>query len=285
MKLKLALLSFGSVVGAAFAQTPSVHENAPATAAAPAGDSDAEIVKKLSNPVSKLISLPFQNNFDFGAGPSGDGFQYKLNVQPVYPADLTEDLHLITRVILPFIHQEDVIANGSSQSGLSDTNVTLYFAPATEPGALTWGVGPVFLLPTATDDLLGTEKWSAGPALVVLKQTDAGITAGALLTQAWSFAGADDRADVNQSILQPFFSYATPGHTTYTINSESVYDWTAEHWTVPFNLEVSQLVRVGKMPVSFQLGYRYYAEKPDNGPDWGLRFSVTLVLPAPGGGR
>lgn len=278
----LAALSALGLGAPAVAQTQPAAEPVSAAPAAHAGDSDAEIVKKLNNPVAKIISVPVQNNFDFGAGPSGDGFQYKVNLQPVYPSDLTEDLHLITRVILPYVYQEDVVADGTSQSGLGDTNVSLYFAPATQPGDLIWGVGPVFLLPTATDDLLGSEKWSAGPALIALKQSPGGITLGTLASQAWSFAGDEDHADVNTTILQPFFAYALPSHTTLGLNSESIYDWTAEQWTVPINVMVSQLVRLGNMPVSFQIGYRYYAEKPDNGPDWGLRFAVTFVLPEPG---
>ena len=99
----------------------------------------AELAKKLSNPVASLISVPIQNNFNFGAGPTGDGFQYKVNVQPVIPISLNEDWNLISRTILPYVYQEDVIGT-SSQSGLSDTVQSLFFSPkAPTSGGWIWG--------------------------------------------------------------------------------------------------------------------------------------------------
>ncbi len=238
----------------------------------------AELAKQLQNPIASLISLPIQNNFDFGAGPDGDGFQYKVNVQPVIPFALSEDWNLITRTILPIVYQENIVGT-SSQDGLADTLESLFLSP-TKPtkGGWVWGAGPAFLLPTATDDLLGAEKWGAGPTAVVLKQQK-GWTYGALANHIWSFAGESGRADVNATFLQPFLSYTTKTFTSFTVNTESTYDWEGEQWTVPVNVMVQQLVKIGKQPVAFQLGYRYYADKPDNGPDWGLRFAVTFLFP------
>lgn len=222
----------------------------------------AELAKKLANPLASLISVPIQNNFDWGAGPTGDGFQYKAVIEPVIPIKLSEDWNLISRTIFPFIYQEKVV-NISSQGGLSDTLQSLFFSPQKPgPGGLVWGAGPALQFPTATDDLLGTEKWSAGPTAVVLKQTG-GWTAGVLAYHVWSYAGESGRQDVNSTFLQPFLSYTTKKHTTFSLNTESTYDWANSQWTVPLNLAVAQLVRIGKQPVQFQLGVRYYAEKPD----------------------
>jgi len=63
------------------------------------------------------------------------------------------------------------------------------------------------------------------------------------------------------------------------LNTENTYNWGSEQWTVPLNLSVSQLLKIGGMPMSFQAGYKYYLEKPDSGPDWGLRFQVTFLFP------
>ncbi|MGH8545074.1 MAG: transporter [Gammaproteobacteria bacterium] len=242
-----------------------------------AGDM-AEIAKKLNNPVASLISVPFQNNFDFGGGPEDDGFQYKLNVQPVIPFALSEDWNVITRTIVPVLYQDDRIGN-SSQSGLGDTALSMFFSPRKPgPGGLIWGIGPEFFIPTATDDLLGAEKWGIGPTALVLRQ-EHGWTYGALVNHVWSFAGEGSRQDISSTFLQPFLAYQTKTHTTFGINTESTYDWENEQWTVPINPSVTQLVKIGKLPVSFQLGGRYYAEKPDGGPDWGLRFTATLVFP------
>jgi hypothetical protein len=134
------------------------------------------------------------------------------------------------------------------------------------------------MLPTATDDLLGTEKWGVGPTAVLLKQQN-GWTYGALANHLWSFAGAGDRAEVNATFIQPFFSYTTKTFTTLGLNTEATYDWDQSQWTLPLNASVSQLLKLCQQPVSFALGVKYYAEKPSGGPDWGIRFSITFLFP------
>lgn len=165
------------------------------------------------------------------------------------------------------------------QDGLSDTTQSFFLSPtAGGPFGSILGIGPVFNYPTATDDLLGSEKWSAGPTLLVLRQ-ESGWTYGVLANHLWSFAGDDDRRSVNATFVQPFLSYTTKAHTTFGVNTESTYDWNESQWTVPINGFVTQLVRIGKLPVSFTLGGRYYTEGPSGAAEWGLRFVVTLVFP------
>jgi hypothetical protein len=256
-----------------FAQT-----NETATGESSANEQLADLAKKLNNPVASLVSVPFQNNFDFGAGPGGNGFQYKLNFQPVAPFSLNDDWNLISRTILPYIHQTDIIGN-TTQSGLGDTTESLFLSPKNPgPGGLIWGIGPDFYLPTATESLLGAEKWGAGPTAVALVQ-DHGWTSGILANHIWSFAGNENRQAINSTYLQPFLSYTTKMHTSFTVNSESTYDWENDQWTVPLNFMVQQVLRLGKQPIAFQVGVRYYADKPANGPDWGLRFTITLLFP------
>jgi hypothetical protein len=241
-------------------------------------DQSVNMAKTLANPIGNLISVPFQNNFDFDGGPTGDGYQYKLNLQPIYPMSLNEDWNLISRTILPLVYQDDILGT-SSQSGLADTVQSFFLSPVRPTdGGWIWGAGPAFLLPTATDELLGAEKWGAGPTAVALKQQN-GWTYGVLANHLWSFAGDNDRADVSATFLQPFLSYTTPRATTFTLNSESTYDWENEQWTAPLNLIVQQVVKIGRQPIAFAVGARYYLDKPAEGPDWGLRFAVILLFP------
>jgi hypothetical protein len=235
-----------------------------------------ELAKKLSNPVSSLVSVPFQNNFDFGF--ANDGYQYKLNIQPVIPISLSKDWNLIARVIVPFIHQENVIGR-SSQTGLSDTVASFFLSPAqpTKSG-ITWGLGPVMLVPTATEDLLGTEKWGAGPTAVILQQKGQ-LTYGALVNHIWSFAGESSRSEVNSTFLQPFFSVGLGQGRTITLNSESTYDWHNEQWTIPFNLVYSKVFKIGRQMLQWQIGGRVYAASPSGGPDWGIRAGLVLLFP------
>ena len=145
-------------------------------------------------------------------------------------------------------------------------------------GGSIWGLGPVFLYPSATDEVLGAEKWGLGPTAVVLKQQH-GWTYGLLANHIWSVAGNSDRDAVNATFLQPFLTYTTKTFTTFGMNTESTYDWEHEQWTVPLNWFAQQLLKLGKQPIAFQLGVRYYPEQPEGGPNWGLRFVTTLLFP------
>jgi hypothetical protein len=157
---------------------------------------------------------------------------------------------------------------------------SLFFSPkAPTSDGWIWGAGPVFLLPTGTDDLLTTDQWGAGPTAVVLKQEN-GWTYGALGNHIWSFAGDNDRSDVNATFMQPFLSYTTPTAWTYTLNTESTYDWEGEEWSVPVNALVTKVTRVGGQLVSVGGGLRYWVDSPDNGPEGlGVRLVVTLLFP------
>lgn len=242
--------------------------------------SHEELAKKLSNPVASLISVPFQYNYDRGIGPKDDGHRHTLNLQPVIPFSISQDWNLISRTVLPLMDQHDIAPGVDDESGLGDTVQSLFFSPkAPTASGLIWGVGPVFLLPTATDDTLGAEKWGAGPTGVVLKQTGP-WTVGALANHIWSFAGDDDREDVSATFIQPFLSYTTKDAWTYTLQAESTYDWKSEQWNVPIGAFVAKVTKIGDQIVQFQAGPRYYAEHTDNGPKgWAFRFNVILLFP------
>ncbi len=224
--------------------------------------------------------MPFQFNYDENIGPDEDGKVYKLNIQPVIPFSLNADWNLISRTILPVVWQKDIAPGVSDESGLSDTVQSLFFSPkAPTKNGLIWGVGPVFLIPTATDEVLGSRKWGAGPTAVALTQKGP-WTIGFLGNHIWSFTGDEDRADISSTFLQPFAACVTKTKTTFSFNTESTYDWENEQWTVPVNVLVAQLLRVGPQIISVQAGVRYWAESPDNGPEgWGARFQLTFLLP------
>jgi hypothetical protein len=248
--------------------------------AAGADETAEALAKKLANPVAALISVPLQFNYDTDIGPAEDGDRYYLNVQPVVPMPLDDDWNLISRTVLPLVSQDDIAPGAGSQSGLGDTVQSLFFSPKGPTAAgWIWGVGPVLLLPTASDELLGQEQWGAGPTAVVLKQQGP-WTYGALVNHIESFAGKDARADVSATFLQPFLNFTTPTGRSYVLNTESTYDWEGEEWSVPVNALVTQLLKIGDQRVQIGAGLRYWLDSPTSGPEGiGVRVVVTFLFP------
>ncbi len=294
--LLAAALAAGLAASSARAQYTPADHNALTLAPADATDTtggaatespaqqEADLAKKLQNPVAALVSVPLQNNWDFGIGPA-DAMKYTCNIQPVIPISITENYNLIIRTILPVIYQEPTDNNPSApqtyrepHAGLGDTTQSFFFSPKAPVGGWIVGAGPVGYYPTATDDALGGGKWGAGPTIVALQQRN-GFTYGVLANQIWSFAGQQDRQNINSMFVQPFCSYTTKTYTTFGINTESTRNWQTDQWSVPINITAQQLLKIAGQPVAFQLGFRQYVDGPVGGPQWGLRFAVTFLFP------
>ena len=249
---------------------------------APDGGGDqsaAAVAKQLANPVAALISVPLQSNYDMGYGPNHGGERYTMNLQPVVPIALGKDWLMISRTILPFIYQQNLYGSPGGRFGIGDITQSLFFSPTTpQPGGIIWGAGPVFLIPTGSAGVFSSEQPGAGPTVVLLKQ-DHGLTYGVLANHIWGFAGNDARADVDSTFIQPFISYTTKTAFTAGLNMESTYDWNADQWTIPINLQFSQVVKIGGQLMSIGIGGRSYVERPAGGPDWGARFTLTFLFP------
>jgi hypothetical protein len=241
-------------------------------------DNAAELAKKLANPVASLISVPAQYNYDEDFGARDDGSKSVLNIQPVVPFSLNHKWNLITRTIVPLVDAHDV-PSGSSESGLGDIVQSFFFSPKEPLGGWIVAVGPVILYPSATEATLGGEKWGAGPTALALKQQGP-WTYGMLVNHIEWFAGTSARADISATFAQPFVAYITKTKTTLGLNTESTYDWNDQQWSVPINASVSQLLKAGSQILQVQLGVRYWAESPTNGPEGiGVRAAVTLLFP------
>ena len=260
------------MIGAAllFFTVPATAEDHPAT----------DLARKLANPIANLISVPLQYNYNQNYGTDDEGSQSYLNIQPVIPFSMSENWNVITRTIVPLINQDDIPSSGMGESGLGDIVASQFFSPkAPSADGWVWGVGPVWSLPTATEDSLGSGKLGLGPTAVALKQQGP-WTYGALANHIWSVAGPDDRADVNSTFLQPFVAYVTGTHTTFSLNTESTYNWESEEWSVPINFFVAQMLKIGELPIQIGAGVRYWADSSEGGPeDWGARLQFTFLFP------
>jgi hypothetical protein len=216
-----------------------------------------------------MISLPLQNNTSFGIGPH-DRTQNVLNIQPVWPIGVSEGLNLITRTIVPVIYQP--IGESDSKSGLGDINFTAFFSPS-DPGKLIWGIGPALVFPTASDDVLGAKKWSAGPSLIMLTMPGKWVI-GVLANNVWSFAGDSERADVNIMLIQYFVNYNFSGGWYVSSAPIITANWKAEEgqeWLVPLGGGAGKIFRVGSQAMNAQFQAFSNVVKPDNGPDWAMR--------------
>jgi hypothetical protein len=241
-------------------------------------ESDADLAKKLSNPIASLISVPFQNNTDWGIGKF-KGTRNTLNFQPVVPISVSAKLNMITRMVLPIISQQNISASGTKETGLSDATISALFSPAVAKNGVTWGVGPILLVPTATNTFLGTEKLGIGPTAIILKQQK-GWTYGALVNQIWSVAGNKTRDNVSQMFVQPFFVYNWVSGAGVGGNFEVTQNWIGKTTSVFFNPTISGITKLGNQRVQLAVGPRFPISIPaDNKPDFGIRAVVSFVFP------
>ena len=244
----------------------------------PAADDAAAIAKKLANPIGALISVPFQNNTDVGIG-NNYGSRNTLNFQPIVPFSLSANYSLITRYIVPVIAQYHITGEGTQEAGLSDALVSGWISNAVVENGFVWGVGAAFLIPTATDDFLGTKKFGVGPTVIVLQQKS-GWTYGVLMNQVWSVAGDADRTDVNQMYLQPFLTYNWKSGAGLTVNSELTQSWEANTTNAFINIMAGGLTKFGDQLVQLQIGPRIHVAAPEGSKsDFGVRAAVIFVFP------
>ncbi len=235
-----------------------------------------ELAKKLSNPISSLISVPLQNNADWGIGDL-NGSKNVLNIQPVIPISIGAKWNLITRWIFPLITQHDITGPGTDQTGFADATISGFFSP--KESKITWGIGPAFLVPTATDDAFATKKFGIGPTAVVLIQNK-GWTYGALVNQLFAVSGDEDRPDVNQLFFQPFLAHNWKSGAGITLNAEMTQNWETDTFVGFFNPVVSGVTKIGKQTISIAVGPRIpFAGPEESRPAMGIRSVLTLVFP------
>jgi hypothetical protein len=241
---------------------------------ASAQDADA-LAKQTQNPIASLVSVPLQGNWDFGLGDR-DATGTLLNFQPVMPFPINQSTNVILRVIVPLASQP--APDGTRFNGVGDVLTTVFFSPS-KASRIIWGVGPVMLMPAATNNALGTEKFALGPSVVVLTQPGK-WTLGGLYNQLWSASGANDRADVNQMYLQPFANYNLGRGLAVGVSMEASANWNAdETWTAPLLFSISKITLLGKQPVNLAFGAGPKVVGPENASSWRFRVAATFLFP------
>ena len=239
---------------------------------------EEDLAKKSQNPIADLVSVPFQSNTNFDAGPFGRT-QEVLNIQPVVPLHINADWNMIARTIIPVISQPNPIFD-SNTNGIGDITQEFFFSP-THPGALIWGVGPVFTIPSATDPILGTGRALLGPTAVALV-TPGHWVIGVLANNQWSVGGNPLRKSVNEFVAQPFINY-NMAHGWYLASSPVITaNWLAapgQQWTVPVGGGIGRIFKIGDQPVSANITAYYNVVHPTGTPNWQLRAELSLLFP------
>lgn len=246
---------------------------------------NADIRAAAQNPISSLVSLPLKLTFDQGAA---NGNATILNINPVYPVTIG-DWNLVSRALIPLAYVDGAITvannpsplgGGENASGFGDINYSLYFSPVKYDKVI-WGVGPSINLPTASDDQLGSGKWSAGITAVALTQPQWG-SLGILGRQLWSFAGDDDRKNVNQTLIEPFVNYNLNNGWYLLTDMVITANWetnSSNRWTVPVGGGVGRIFKIGQQSINARLEAYYNAEKPEGAADYTIAFQFSFLFP------
>lgn len=290
------VLSQTELAQASSTQQPSGTDNQPVTVTADESKAEEEgsLAQAAQNPIASLISLPIQWNSTPNTqwapnllDPSAKHNQTQnvVNVQPVVPFKVSDDLTLVTRTIVPFISQP--WAGGTSIQTLGDINPSVFFVP-TLKGNFTVGIGPTLVIPSATDSRIGSQRWSAGPS-AVLVYTKGQIVAGGLVNNIWSFAG-EGKSDVNKMLIQPFLNYNLPKGWYLTSSPIITANWNNadnKGWTVPVGAGFGRVFVLGTQPVNASLSAYYNVVKPEIAGetlfgDWTFRAQVQFLFPTGG---
>jgi hypothetical protein len=289
-----ALAIAGSTFSVAAQDTPvGSAAKAPVTAAQPVTDNTTALVKAVQNPVASLISVPLQNNSNFGIGPY-NRTAYVFNIQPVIPVRLSEKVMLINRIIQPIVWQPYAQQDTGGQFGFGDMNPTFFLSPA-NPGKFIYAAGPAFILPTATSSQTGQGKFSIGPSVAGLMQPGR-WTLGVLVNNLFSVAGSSHRPDVNQMLVQYFINYnlkknyyltSSPivtanWNATGTLDAATGNDTTGGNvWLVPFGGGVGRVMRLGPQPINWSVQFYGNAIHPQGGSPWSFKLQIALLYPKP----
>ena len=243
-------------------------------------DEATELAKKSQNPVEKMVTIPFNNNFNFNYALTNHT-QYILDIKPVIPFALNHHWNLITRTIIPVIHQPDLYPTRGDLNGIGDITPSLFFSPA-NPGTVIWGLGPIFALPTASNKQLGQGKYSLGPTFVILSMPGSWVF-GFLTYNIWSVAGDHNRPYVNEFEFQYFINYNFP-HGWYLTTAPTITaNWQAKsnnRWTVPFGIGGGHVFKIGKQPINISVQAYDNVKSPKLvGADWQLQLNISFLFP------
>lgn len=266
----IAVVSMATIAGGAAAQQAASNDV----------PSDAQaMAEEVANPLTEVTFFPVRVNFDRDVGPL-DGTLTTINLQPLTSFNLNENWNLLSRTIIPFVYEDDVLAEGSSSSGLGDITQSFFLSPEiASEDAWAWGVGAIVSLPTASKDEFGVDHFAAGPTAIAVKETGPWVFGG-LVSYSRSIDRGDGDPKVDAFFVQPFVDYTTDNAVLFEPTTEATFDREEDEWSIPLEFTANKFFEVGNYVMAVGGGPRYWIESPDSGPEgWGVNFSVYFFLP------
>lgn len=248
-----------------------------AVSTAASAQTATDLAKTSQNPVSDLVSIPLQMNFN-GGGDLEDQTHFNLNLQPVIPMRLTPRVGLIFRTIVPF-HSFPGTA-GQQNGGVGDIQAQLFLTPA-RPGRVIWGVGPMFSLPTSTAQPARTGTWAGGVSAVVLAMEGPWVL-GSLFTQVSPMSDSGGAPETNVFSWQYFVNYNFGHGWTISTTPTIVANWDApdgQQWTVPVGGGISRTLAFQGQPMTLGFSYFKNVVQPDGAAGTTARFIVSFLFP------
>lgn len=249
----------------------------------PAAASADEIAAELSNPNSSVATMTFKNQFRWFEGDlpdAGNQTSYTLLFQPGLPFVLDSGDKILWRPAIPFVFDQPthnpLTGKFEGETGMGDIVFDLAYAPK-KFQHLMLAYGLITSLPTATDDALGSDRWTLGPELLMGKVTPEYLF-GLFPNHQWDIGGSGD-ADINLTSIQLFFIYLPGGGWSVGSGPNISYDWENEQWTIPLQINTGKTVVINGRPWKLSAELNYYVEKSDAfGPEWMLSFNIAPVV-------
>lgn len=239
-----------------------------------------DLQRQLQNPLARILVLPAAFEYDEGGGANGSGEAFTFRLGPRIPLQLNDDWHAVSKTELTWRAQDGVVP-GTRQEGLGDLVQTFFFSPDRSLAwDVYWGLGPTFVVPTATHDFLGSELFSVGPSFGFFRQRDR-LTTGVILNHLWSVAGPSSAGQVNATRVEPLVAYTFPSASTVAVGAELTYNWQAEQWTGPLELRFSQLTLIGDQPIQWGAGVRTFPFRQTGEPEWGAFLTLSFPIESP----
>ena len=263
-------------------QRVTVTESEVSASGAAAEPSAEEIAAKLANPNAPMASLTFRLQYRTFAGDApGASSQDSttLAFQPSFPFTLANGDVFFFRPNIPIqlsTPVPDPAGGFSTESGLGDIVFDLAYGRTTKTGMLYAG-GVVVSLPTATEDVLGTDRYSLGPEFMIGKLSKKYVL-GMFPSHLWDVGGSGN-ADVNVTNLQLFGTYLPGGGWNVGTSPILSYDHNSDQWTIPLNFTFGKTVIWNGRPWKLSAEINYFVEKSDAfGPEWFIGFNVAPVV-------